>query len=192
MAQRICTALGVTLILALAYLSGTTYAQSADSEWKMYGGVNFGTAGGEQRLFFAAASVVRRNVGHVEVWTTTLSQKALDDAETSKSALQEKILYTAAEKKIGGYRPPLARVNELDDDTVTQIIADETAADLAGIEPTMQILYELDCPNRLLRDLSVHVFVNGKPQTKETPSEWKHVQPKRSAANLLKIVCTRQ
>jgi hypothetical protein len=185
-------ALGVTLILALAYISGTAYAQSRGSEWKMYGAVNFGPAGGEQRLFFDAASVVRRNIGHVEVWTNTLSQEALDDAEASKSSLHEKIVASAAEKKTGGYRPPLARVNEVDDDSVTQIIADETAADLAGIEPTMQILYELDCPNRLLRDLSVHLFVNGKPQTKETPSEWKHVPPEGSAANLLKILCPRQ
>ena len=191
MAQRIWTALGVTLILALAHLSGTTYAQSGDSEWKMYGAVNFGTAGGEQTLFFDAASVVRRNIDHVEVWTNTLSQNALEDAETSKSSLQEKIVHGAAEKRIGGYRPPLASVNQLDDDAVAQIIADETAADLAGIEPTMQILYELDCPNRLLRELSVHLFVNGKPRTKETPSEWKHVPPERSAANLLKILCSR-
>jgi len=192
MAQRIRTTLGVTLMLALECISGTTYAQSRGSEWKMYGAVNFGTAGGEQRLFFDAASVVRRNLGHVEVWTNTLSQEALDDAESSTNSLHEKIVDGAAEKKIGGYRPPLARVNELDDHTVTQIIGDETAADLAGIEPTMQILYELDCPNRLLRDLSVHLFVNGKPHTQETPSEWKHVPPEGSAANLLKILCPRQ
>jgi hypothetical protein len=189
MAQRIRSALGVILIAALAYISGATYAQSRGSEWKMYGAVNFGTAGGEQRLFFDAASVVRRNMGHVEVWTNTLSQEALDDAEASRS---KKIVDSAAEKKVGGYRPPLARVNDVDDDTVTQIIADETTADLAGIEPTMQILYELDCPNRLLRDLSVHLFVNGKPQTKETPSEWKHVPPEGSTANLLKILCLGQ
>jgi hypothetical protein len=192
MAQRIRTALGVTLMLALACISGTTYAQSGGSDWKMYGAVNFGTAGGEQRLFFDAASVVRRNLGHVEVWTNTLSREALVDAETGKSSLHEKIVDSAAEKKIGGYRPPLARVNELDDNTATQIIADETAADLAGIEPTLQILYELDCPNRLVKDLTVHLFVNGKPQTKETPSEWKHVPPEGSAANLLKILCPRQ
>src|SRR5690242_20309120 len=116
MAQRIRSALGVILIVALAYISGATYAQSRGSEWKMYGAVNFGTAGGEQRLFFDAASVVRRNMGHVEVWTNTLSQEALDDAEASRSSLHEKIVDSAAEKKIGGYRPPLARVNDVDDD----------------------------------------------------------------------------
>jgi hypothetical protein len=190
MARRIWTALGVSaLLLALAHLSGT-YAQSSDASWKMYGAADLGKmGGGAQRLFFDTASVVQRDGEHVEVWTKTLSQKALDRAETGGSSIQKKIIDRAVQEKIGGYRPPLSKVIELDDDTTTQIILDEAAADLGGLEPTMRILYELDCPNRLLRELSLHLFLDGKLQTKDTPSEWKHVPPETPGANLLKLLC---
>jgi hypothetical protein len=181
----------IRFTIALLAFTGSVHAQSRGADWKMYGAADLGKMGGEQRSFFDAAGVIRRDNGHVEVWTKTLSRKALDRAESNASGAHKKIIAAAVGKKLAGYLPPLSTVGELDDDTATQITADEAAADLGGIEPTMQILYELDCPNRLFREISLHVFLNGKLGTKETPSEWQHVPPETAAANLFKILCTK-
>ena len=182
---------GLLLSLALTAVSCVVDAQTTDTDWRMYGATDLGNMGGSQRLFFDAAGVIRGTNGQVEVWTKTLSQEALDRSQSDKSSTQTKIMGQAIYKKLHGYQAPLSTVQKLDDDTIMQILVDEASADLAGIAPTARILYELDCSNRRMRELSVHLFSNGKLQNQETPSEWKHVPPETPAATLFKLLCTR-
>jgi hypothetical protein len=183
------TRLLMALFLALTGASGVC-AQTGDTDWQMYGAADFGKMGGKQRQFFDAAGVIRRNNGHVEVWTKSLSEKDMDRVQRDGSDLQTKIVARAAYQKLHGYRPPLSVALKRDDDgTVVQIIMDEATANMSAVEPTVRILYDVDCPNRLFRALSMQLTVNGNPQDKETPSEWKHVAPETSVANLLKLLC---
>jgi hypothetical protein len=191
MARRIWTALGLSaLTLGLTTIS-CAYAQGADADWKMYGTFDLANVGGMQDVFFDAANVVRKDGGQVEVWTKTLSVKALKSFDSAPASLHQKVAETAVQKLRAGYRPPISKMTELDDGATTAIIALEVIADLAVIEPTTRILYEFDCPNRLVRELSTHVLFDGKLQTQDTPAAWKHVAPETLIAELLKIVCTR-
>ena len=82
---------------------------------------------------------------------------------------------------------------ELDDDVDGGlVIMYESVANLAFIDPKERDLYEIDCGNRLYRELSVY-FTDGKRSfRRDVPSEWHHVAPQTTEANLLKIVCTKR
>lgn len=179
-------------LLAFAGISGA-YGQTGDTDWQEFGTEDFGKGGhlGVVVLFFDAAGVIRRDNGHVEVWTKGLSQKALVRARNNPgSRVDRKIIDHATGKKVQKYRPPLSTVHELDDDKVMELLIDEAEANVADIVPKMKTLYELDCPNRLLRALSTAILLDGEPHYQETPREWRHVAPESSASNLLKFVCT--
>jgi hypothetical protein len=179
---------GLVAMLALAGISGA-YAQTGDSDWKLYSAADFGKRGGKVALFFDAAGVIRSDNGHVKVWTKGLPRKALDRAENPASSTAKSILAFAAQRLAHGYQPPFSSVIELDQNALIGITADEATANLAGIEPTTQFLYELDCTNRLVRELSIHLLLDGKIQNQETPSEWQHVPPETAVATLLTLLC---
>lgn len=186
------TTVGLAALLALAGMSGA-YAQSGDSDWQEFGTEDFGKGGqlGVVVLFFDAAGAIRRENGHVEVWTKGLSQKALVRARNNPgSRVDKKIIDQVTDKKVQKYRPPLSTVRELDDDRVMELLIDEAEANVAGIVPKIKTLYELDCQNRLLRALSTAILLDGEPHYRETPMEWSHVAPESSASNLLRFVCT--
>jgi hypothetical protein len=174
---------GLVAMLALAGTS-VVYAQSGETNWQQYGWSRLGTL--NVILFFDAAGIIRRDNGHVQVWTKALSAAALDHAINT----DRKIFESAKQKVVQRYRPPITAVMELDSEKRTQVILDETAANFGSIEAANRVLYELDCTNRLLRELSIRLLVNGKLRSKDTPIEWRHVSPETVAADLLKLACT--
>lgn len=177
-------------VLALTCASGAD-AQSGDADWQMYGGVTLSKEmGGEQRSFFDAAGVVRRSDGHIEVWTKSLSVKDMDRVQGKPGDLRTKIINRVLDKQTHGYLPPFSVATSPNDkNSHLQTSMDEVTADMADIEPSARIMYELDCSNRLLRELSIQLTHNGKSQYVEKPADWKHVPPETSGFMLLKLLC---
>jgi hypothetical protein len=173
-------------LLAFAGISGI-YAQTGDSDWQEYGLSKVDKL--SVFLFFDAAGIVRRGSDHVEVWTKALSLKALDRADTTAST-GKKILKFFNQRLARHYRPPIAALMELDRKKLIEVMMDEAAANVGDIEANARVLYELDCTNRLLRELSTYAVLDGKTQYKDTPDEWRHVPPETIGANLLKLACT--
>lgn len=181
----------LALMLALTATSGAA-AQTEDTDWQMYGTRALSKdMGGEQRTFFDAAGVVRRNDGHIEVWIKSLPVKELDRVQGRPSDLRTKIIDRVYDKQYHhGYRPPAAVAMGTDDKGVLlEITMDEVTADMAGIQPSARLLYELDCPNRLMRPLSVELTHNGKLQAVNISFKWEHLAPETADALLFKLVC---
>src|SRR5262245_9935589 len=86
---------------------------------------------------------------------------------------------------VDGYIPPIALVEDATyDQAVTVIQYEETA--------NSRIFYELNCSERMLRELSMYVRANGKEGFKNKPSDWKYVAPETNGARLLTILCPRK
>jgi hypothetical protein len=69
-------------------------------------------------------------------------------------------------------------------------IAHEETANISHIQLCARILYEINCSERMLRELSISVQTDdGKEGSREKPTEWKHVPPEGNGASLLKILC---
>jgi hypothetical protein len=88
---------------------------------------------------------------------------------------------------VNKYIPPIALVEaDVDFDQATNFSAFEEIADIASIEPSARIFYEIDCA---LRELSVQIVnVGGKSGSTHSVSEWHYLAPETNGARLQKIL----
>jgi hypothetical protein len=173
-----------SLIACSFALALAASAQAADVEWKMYGTAS--TNGGVV-CFYEGKGVITRPA--LRVWAKCLLQKELD-AVDFKSELGKKIVHSSAEKVIKGYIPPITLVEDADYDQAIAVIQYEETADLSNIQPHARIFYELNCSERMTRELSIYVRdLNGKEGFSKKPSDWRYAAPETNGARLLKILC---
>jgi hypothetical protein len=178
-----------SLIACSLTLAPAPSAWAAGVDWKMYGTVSID---GGVVCFYEANGVVRAS-RTLHVWTKCLLQKDLDKIDlTKEDELGRKILNSTARKVIDGYIPPIALVEDATYDQAITVIQYEETAKLGYIEPHSQIFYELNCSERMLRELSLHVQANGKEGFSNKPSDWKYVAPETNGARLLTILCPRK
>jgi hypothetical protein len=52
--------------------------------------------------------------------------------------------------------------------------------------------YEINCADRMIRELSFNVRTSRGTKDTDTPRNWKDVQPESNAARLLKLLCRPQ
>jgi hypothetical protein len=130
--------------------------------------------------FYDAKGVVKQPDAHLRVWTKCLSQQDLDNFDP-KTDLGKKVVDTAARKVIDAYLPPIVAVMHFEFDQAVAIIGYEVTANLIFIEPTARILYEIDCSQKMLRELSMGVVSDGKQASIKKPREWTYLRPKLTA-----------
>lgn len=177
------------LVALLALAGASAYAQTGDPAWKQYGAADFGKNGGLLVLFFDAAGLIHRSNGNVEVWTKGLPRKAIERALSASSPMHKKIFDVAEHRITAMDRPLLSTSVELDKYQMADVLINEVAANVANIDATERIMYELDCPNRMVRELSEMFVIDGKPGSQDTPQEWKHISPETAVATLFKLIC---
>jgi hypothetical protein len=163
-------------------------ASAADVDWKVYG---FASVAGTEVCFYEAMGVDRTPDRHLRVWTKCLSQKDMEAVDI-KNDFGGKILENATRKMYGRspYMPPIARVESIDFDQATIVTVFEETANISYIRPHSTIFYELNCPQKMLRELSLSIEVNGQHGSRDTPSEWRFIPPEGNWASLLKILCS--
>jgi len=85
--------------------------------------------------------------------------------------------------------PPIGLVEEIDFDHALVIAMYEEIANISDIQPQATISYEFNCPQKIVRELSIDLRVNGQGASKNTPSNWRYVPPEGNEASLQKILC---
>jgi hypothetical protein len=162
-------------------------AFAADIDWKYYGAVT--SDGVSQYCFYDANGVVKQADGHLRVWTKCLPQKEMTSIDIKKD-FDGKIVENLAQKVYQHYQPPITTaIKNLTSDQIIEIISSEEIADIGNIQPTSQILYELNCPQMMWRELSISTEENGKFGSSDKPRDWKYLPPGGNAASLAKILC---
>jgi hypothetical protein len=160
-------------------------AQASDVDWKFYGGA---ALDGVSECFYEANGIIRGAAGHIRVWTKCIPQKDIESIDIEKD-FAGKILKNTADKVAHYYVPPIESVETADAISVTLY---EETADIAHIQPTAQIFYEIHCQGRMLRELSISLHTNGTSGSRDGPSNWRYVAPEGNAATLLSLLCTPQ
>jgi hypothetical protein len=158
-------------------------AQSPDVDWKLYGSASFGAASNE-KCFYDAAGVQRRADNLIRVWVKCLSQSDIDRIDIEHD-YEGKILNRAAQRIVNKYIPPLATITDISFDDATGVVAAEQIADITFIEPTARILYELDCSERKLHELSLNI----RNRSSGDARPWSYAAPETNADRLLKLLC---
>jgi hypothetical protein len=172
-------------------------AQGLSVDWKFYGGANLGDDAGGAKLpdgkgicfYDAKGVVVQKTDGHIRVWTKCLLQKDLDGIDP-KTELGGKIVESAAERVAHYYVPPITTVEDtIDYDQSVTIVMYEQTANIGNLRPQSSILYELNCSDQLLRELSIDLQINGKSGSVHKPRDWSYIPPESNAARLAKLMC---
>jgi hypothetical protein len=143
---------------------------------------------GAEVCFYEANGAFRAGDGHVSVWTKCLNQKDLDDI-FSKEDITAAIFQNMVEKIAHDYTPPISTIETLDAKQIMRTTVYEEIANSGGIQPHATVLYELDCPQEIFRELTVNLLVEGEIGLIDTPGDWQHIAAAGNTASLLKIFC---
>jgi hypothetical protein len=173
-------------IIASCLIAAGANAVASEVDWKMYGAASLD---GHEICFYGAMGAALTPAKNVRVWTKCLPQEDLDDID-AEHTFDGQILDHVAKKVSHHYVPPITSVESVDERQLLAIILYEEAADIAGIQPHSSIYYEIDCAQKLLRELSVSISFNGKLDSRQTPSEWKYIPPEGNGARLLSLLCS--
>jgi hypothetical protein len=169
----------------LSALAIAASARAADVDWRIYGAA---VAEGLEVCFYDASSVAASE-NYIRVRTKCLRQKDLDGVNT-KDEPGKGTVRSSARKVLDGYVPPFALLEHIDFDRTLLLIQYEQIADLDIIQPSVEILYEINCSEQMTRTLGVSGTIDGKYVTIDKPTEWKNIGPVGNPENLHKILCT--
>jgi hypothetical protein len=182
---------GTLAYILFGVVASLGLAQALSVDWKYYGGVLI-DGDGDSLCFYDAKGVVHGIPdGHIRVWTKCLLRKDMDRIDI-KQDFNGKILQNTAQKVARYYAPPFAMVASIDENQAMAITQYEETANISYIKSQAQIYYELNCSERMMRELSIYIQANGKSGSRDKPTDWKYVAPEGNAANLLKILCLQQ
>jgi len=163
---------------------GTAFEPLPVSDWKFYGeGVEDGV---KIDGFYLNSGIVRLPHDMIQIWIEDLPEK--DVSEKKKNPSPE-FLETVTSKFRAGYQPPMATVVKLSDSELINIVVTESVADLENITPSFRALFEIDCNAMTYRTLSIHMVLNGKPESTDIASESKHIPPQSNISRLMRFVC---
>jgi len=154
------------LVGCTALFSGDLPTCAAGLGWKAF---SHQSVKEPEVCFYGSANVVRAN-GLLSVWTKCLAKEDLNNAvkEDSTGSLSD----IAAEKIAHDYVPPIAGVKALEGDQIIDAVIDEELANNGNIRPLVTALREINCANRLARELSVIMPVDGQVRSSDTPQDW--------------------
>jgi hypothetical protein len=166
------------LFAAALLFAGIAHADGP-ADWKVYGF----TSTKPQAVMFYLNSEIVRTPEHVQVWTKSLDTKKLEGFFNDvKSPAFDKTVTLWR----NGYTPPLGTVFPLSKERAAMITSYEQLADLATITPSLRILYEIDCSQKLTRVLSVIT----PAESLDMVRHWEHIPPESTIETLSKLTCT--
>jgi hypothetical protein len=169
------------IVLALSAAASLAHADGAD--WRFYGVTKMDDR--DVGLFYSNQDIRRLDNGNIKFWVKGLSQSELDKRVRDPDFSKGPGIDRAKKRVLNGYSPRFAVENNFTQDELVAVAALEEIANEAQIEPTMRVLFELNCGERVVRQLSA----GGKGWSDDVPGVWKQVAPETTAAVLMAWVC---
>lgn len=175
------------LFIALLIAIFLTGAKAQGADWKFYGSSDLSKS--ENVIaYYDAESIERLSDSNVSVWTKTVRL-----SEVERITKVEEVSNKAERKIKTRYVPPYILSNPeprpSSEDTM-KIIVWEEAANYDVIKAKSKALYELDCTENKIRNLSMTSSKKGGGQ-KAGPKidEWTSIRSKSNAETLHNILC---
>jgi len=181
--RRLMRLVMVGLALILIGFGEHALAQTLGVDWKYFG--NSAEGNDYSLCFYDAGGVTQTPDNQVKVWTKCLSKKSVDQIDIQND-YDGKIVEAAGKKFAESYVPPYSAVEEVSKNEAITITVWEEAADIANLTPEDQIFYELNCSERMLRELSIVA----QGSLNDQAGDWMYVPPESNGAFLLKILCS--
>jgi hypothetical protein len=174
-----------TLVLSIFAFGpvSTDLAKAQYADWKLHGATS---ASPHVVCFYDAKGVARPTEGQLRVWTKCIETTKLDNAGDER---RKKLIESAADKVARGYVPPIVAAGKKEAGAITTIALMEEAANQADIQPLVKVSYEIDCERQIMRELSLHVSLDGTQGIRDKPTAWTYVLSQTNAETLFQILC---
>lgn len=169
------------LFIAICLLAPSlraTEPETAGPDWAYYATID--SAGGKQDFFFLRSDIKTTPDGHIRVWA-----KGLPDSELARVKLTEDQL----QRTFGRIIAKPSSLPGITDDQKSVVAAYEVLAAVGNIAPKTRVLWELDCPNEMLRTLSMYLTNGSKHQDSNVTGQWMHSPPESTMSTLMAMVC---
>jgi hypothetical protein len=154
-------------------------------DWRAFGAAE--VAGQRVELFYLSNDVQRTPDGVTRVWTKALSRPELERAVRQLDAGVSEQVTTRLNR---GYIPPLSQMRTFTGDQIAWLAASEQVANDAKLAPTTLVLYEVDCPKQLMRQLRAEVTIKSRNHSSSTASEWSRIPEEGTMTVLHSLLCT--
>lgn len=172
----------LTLVVFLA--ASAAAAQSPSHSWHFFGVTQDGTS-----LFYSSTDLHRLPDDHVEVWTKGLPSKAVQ-REGDRLIKDKEVLNRVTASALVGAQA-ITSVENLNQDQIDEIGVEEEVANQAQLKPVMRILWEIDCPGKMMRTLSAYIVKGGRTGSSDKAGEWGHVPPESTGETLYALLCVK-
>jgi len=180
------------LFATLLIYASALQAQGDSADWKFFSTASASAESSvllpDLLVFYLSNEIKSLPFGHIEVWTKGLSAKEVTTAY-NKIGKNDDFTDRVARKLLGHYNPPYARIHKLTDDDVMNIAAWEEFANEANISPRLRVLWEIDCPGKMVRSLSYWAVSQGKIHSADRAGEWTHIAPETNGSALSLLLC---
>lgn len=173
------------IVAGMLVLTLATPVEAANVDWK-YFGLAFETD--QSVCFYDAIGTISKSSELMRVWTKCLLRKDIDSIDPN-SELGVRITKGAVQKVVDGYIPPIAIVEDMDFDQALEVIGIEETANIGNIQPYAEVLFELNCSERMMITLSVHL---GGKELHDQRQGSGYVMPESNGARLLTMLCPKQ
>jgi hypothetical protein len=157
--------------------------QAAGPNWKLLSHESFMEP---VVCFYQASDVFRAANGHVNVWTKCLSDADIDAAFFGHSLTN----FSSARTADMNDDVSTARIEVLDGSAALRTIVDEELANSGTIKPIATVLLEIDCIQRMSRQLTVILALDGEVRSADAPQDWLHIPVEGETASLFHLFCS--
>lgn len=175
------------LFIALLMITFLHDADAKGADWKYYG-VSDLPKSENVIAFYDAGSVEHLSDGHVKAWTKSISR-----SEVERKMNSEEVTKKAARKIEAGYVPPYILSGprpEPRSDVNMRTTVWEEVANYDVIKPKLKVIYEIDCKEKKIRNLSTITYKNdGGTETKSETDTWISISSALNTETLHKILC---
>jgi hypothetical protein len=167
------------IVVLLAILLVLPWKPSYGADWKFYGEFSR-DKGGDELLFYDASDMIDSK-NSIKLWIRTVPYSVIEQY------LQDKKLVESVGRKLSsGYKAPITRVHP----EAANAAYLEEAANLPAVSPRSEILYQISCSTRTMRQITGRTYyTDGTPDIYFGISKWENIAPGSNADDLAKLVC---
>ncbi len=154
------------ILTTICLILGFSCMDASGADWKFIGGSFIKNK--HVITYYDADSVDYLSNGNIRAWN-----KGVDFSEVERITSKKDVIEKSAKKLLVGYYPPyvlLKSIAKTGFDRYVDIISWEEAANHPEIKPKVRIYHEINCTEKMIRNLSIIVYTEeGAVSSSSTP-----------------------
>ncbi len=171
---------------ALLLILSLNCVEAIGADWKLAG---YATIFKNEKVYvyYDAEGVENKSNGIIKVWTKSITETEVNLMLKKKD---KEITDKAANRLINGQYLLYATVKKLSFDDMVSLLPVEEVANVPGIKTRSIVLFEINCKEKRIRNLSITTFTDeGAVKRSGREGAWDYISPESNGETLSKMLC---